>query len=112
MELDRIVEKSAADAAVETWLELCDKIIALADQEVENQTVKRLRQLAPADNLSEGGLKITACLCTDLAIKGIHVLSTDAKSLHALCLLYYLMPDTRTKPDHNRIFKFFPVSSY
>ena len=36
---------------------------------------------------------------------------TDSTSLYALILLYYMLPDTRSKPDHRRIIDFFEVVS-
>jgi hypothetical protein len=38
------------------------------------------------------------------------IIIIGAKSIYALILLYYLMPDTRTRPDHSRIVSIVPVS--
>ena len=34
----------------------------------------------------------------------------DAKSIHAVTLLYHLMPDTKTATNHNKIVCIVPVS--
>lgn len=31
------------------------------------------------------------------------LITTDGKSVVAMCLLYYLLPDTRARPDHRRV---------
>ena len=40
----------------------------------------------------------------------LFIISLDTKSIVAMILLYYMLPDTRAKLDHNKIVIFIPVS--
>ena len=42
----------------------------------------------------------------------VHVHSTDCRAVTALCSLVYILPDTRSVPNHEKIVFFVPVSEY
>ena len=50
--------------------------------------------------------------CNCHALTSIIVsIATDGESVLALCILYYLLPDTRAKPDHTRVLMLTQVKS-
>ena len=81
-------------------------IIKLAVLETDNHNVQSMISAVPKE-LSEGmSPNITLCL---ICHSNVSSFILDVLSLHALILLYYMLPDTRFRADHSRLMMFFSV---
>ena len=91
----------------EVWIELVPKVIGIAEEESDNGTIEELISTAP-EVISDGKLLVRSL--------GILLYTDDlfayAKSIHALILLYHLMPDVKTSVNHQRIVCMVPVSDF
>ena len=110
-EFGRIMEESSPGAVVadklsEAWLELAEQIIVTAEKEVDNHNVQKMRTFVSGE-LSEGNISQLK-LVTSIILTILYY--TECRCLQALILLYYLLPDTRSRADHVRLVCFFPVS--
>ena len=61
-ELDRISQKTVSQDIKEGWLQMISKIIAVAEQEKENESIEAVLATVP-DDISDG--KFLVCLCTN-----------------------------------------------
>ena len=103
--MNRVMEGNVTDKMKSTWEDLIERIIKLAVSETDNPNVHSMISTAPKE-LSEGTSPNT---CLILCHSNVSSLLSDALSLHALILLYYMLPDTRFRADHSRLMMFFSV---
>ena len=61
-ELDRMSQKTVSQGIKEGWLEMISKIIAVAEDGKENESIEGVLATAP-DDISDG--KFLVCLCTN-----------------------------------------------
>ena len=74
---------------------------------MEPITFLKVRWSVPVLLYVEGSYNITLCSTgysnINLSIKVLHCLSSEYRSVVAICVLYYMIPDVRIKQDHTRI---------
>ena len=105
-ELNRIMEREVSREISEKWRMLCPKIVAFVKDELVSNTVVQLLLEDMKEDLDEG--KIIAII-----VATCHTSRSTSKFplfLHNMILLYYLLTDVRTRPDHKRIVTCIPVS--
>lgn len=80
---------------------------------MDNQRINTILEDLP-EELPEGE-KANIITCTVYHIifkqKCLFTFATDGKSVLAIYLLYYLLPDTRAMPDHRRILTIIKVNT-
>ena len=104
--MNRVMEGNVTDNMKCTWEDLTERIIKLAVSETDNHNVQSMISAASKE-LSEGmSSNTTLCL---ICHSNVSSYISDALSLHALILLYYMLPDTRFRADHSRLMMFFSV---